>query len=202
LVPALVAGAVILLLARPLSVLLSMTPFRVPWRAQIFLSWSGLRGAVPIVLALIPLTQGVPGAQHLVDAVFVLVVVLTLIQGGTLPLVARWLGLVKPGDTQEIEVDSAPLDTLGAELLQVRVQSGSKLHGVYLSELRLPAGATISLVVRGEAGFTPKSTTRLQEDDQLLVVATDAVRDATERRIRAVDRAGRFARWKGESGQD
>ncbi|EWM16607.1 potassium/proton antiporter [Kutzneria sp. 744] len=202
LVPALVAGAVLLLLARPLSVLLSMTPFRVKWREQVFLSWSGLRGAVPIVLALIPLTQGVPGAQHLVDAVFVLVVVLTLIQGGTLPLVARWLGLVKTGDTQEIEVDSAPLDTLGAELLQVRVQPGSKLHGVYLSELRLPVGATISLIVRGEAGFTPKSTTRLQEEDQLLVVATDDARDATERRIRAVDRAGRFARWKGESGQD
>jgi cell volume regulation protein A len=63
-------------------------------------------------------------------------------------------------------------------------------------------GATISLIVRGEAGFTPKSTTRLQEDDQLLVVATDEARDATERRIRAVDRAGRFARWKGESGRE
>jgi len=203
LVPALVAGAVLLLLARPLSVFLSMTPFRVKWREQIFLSWSGLRGAVPIVLALIPLTNGVPGAQHLVDVVFVLVVLLTLVQGGTLPLIARWLGLVKgSSDTQEIEVDSAPLDTLGAELLQVKVQTGSKLHGVYLSELRLPTGASISLIVRGEAGFTPTSTTRLQEEDQLLVVATEKARDAAERRIRAVDRAGRFAKWKGESGSD
>ena len=202
LIPALVAGAVLLLLARPLSVLLSVTPFRVRWREQAFLSWSGLRGAVPIVLALIPLTKGVPGAERLVDAVFVLVVVLTLIQGGTLPIIARWLGLVKTGGAEEIEVDSAPLDSLGAELLQVRVQPGSKLHGVYLSELRLPVGATVSLVVRDEAGFTPASTTRLQEQDQLLVVATEKVREATERRIRAVDRAGRFARWKGEKGAD
>ncbi|MFI9385495.1 potassium/proton antiporter [Kutzneria sp. NPDC052558] len=203
LIPALVAGAVLLLLARPLSVLLSMTPFRIKWREQVFLSWSGLRGAVPIVLALIPLTNGVPGAQHLVDVVFVLVVVLTLVQGGTLPLIGRWLGLIKGStDAQEIEVDSAPLDTLGAELLQVKVQAGSKLHGVYLSELRLPTGASISLIVRGEAGFTPTSTTRLQEDDQLLVVATETARDAAERRIRAVDRAGRFAKWKGESGTD
>ncbi len=203
LIPALVAGAVLLLLARPLSVLLAMTPFRVKWREQVFLSWSGLRGAVPIVLALIPLTNGVPGAQHLVDVVFVLVVVLTLVQGGTLPLIGRWLGLIKGStDAQEIEVDSAPLDTLGAELLQVKVQTGSKLHGVYLSELRLPAGASISLIVRGEAGFTPTSTTRLQEEDQLLVVATEKARDAAERRIRAVDRAGRFAKWKGEAGTD
>ncbi|QUQ71715.1 potassium/proton antiporter [Kutzneria sp. CA-103260] len=203
LVPALVAGAVLLLLARPLSVFLSVTPFRVKWREQVFLSWSGLRGAVPIVLALIPLTNGVPGAQHLVDVVFVLVVVLTLVQGGTLPLIARWLGLVKGStDAQEIEVDSAPLDTLGAELIQVKVQTGSKLHGVYLSELRLPTGASISLIVRDDAGFTPTPTTRLQEEDQLLVVATETARDATERRIRAVDRAGRFAKWKGESGTD
>jgi potassium/hydrogen antiporter len=202
LIPALVAGAVLLLLARPLSVLLAATPFRVKWREQAFLSWSGLRGAVPIVLALIPLTRGVPGAERLVDAVFVLVVLLTLIQGGTLPIIGRWLGLVKTGGAEEIEVDSAPLDSLGAELLQVRVQPGSKLHGVYLSELRLPVGATVSLVVRDDAGFTPASTTRLQEQDQLLVVATEKVREATERRIRAVDRAGRFARWKGEAGDD
>jgi potassium/hydrogen antiporter len=202
LIPALVAGAVLVVLARPLSVLLAATPFRVKWREQIFLSWSGLRGAVPIVLALIPLSQGVPGAERLVDTVFVLVVVLTLVQGATLPVVAGWLGLVRAGEPKEIEVDAAPLDQLGAELLQVRIQRGSRLHGVYLSELRLPPGATVSLIVRGDAGFTPKSTTRLQEDDQLLVIATDAVREATERRIRSVDRAGRYARWKGEPGDD
>lgn len=202
LIPALVAGGVLLLLARPLSVVLAATPFRVKWREQVFLSWSGLRGAVPIVLALIPLSQGVPGAERLVDAVFVLVVVLTLLQGATLPVVARWLGLVRAGEPEEVEVDAAPLDQLGAELLQVRIQRGSKLHGVYLSELRLPTGATVSLIVREDAGFTPKSTTRLQEDDQLLVITTDAVRDAAERRIRSVDRAGRYARWKGEPGDD
>jgi cell volume regulation protein A len=155
---------------------------------------------VPIVLAMIPLSEGVPGAELLVNAVFVLVIVLTLLQGATLSPLARVLGLAKPGEAQEIQVDSAPLDELGAELLQVRIQQGSRLHGVYLSELRLPEGATVSLVVRGGAGFTPQKTSRLQVDDQLLVVATAAVRDAAERRIRAVDRAGRLARWRGEAG--
>ncbi|MER6798922.1 cation:proton antiporter domain-containing protein, partial [Amycolatopsis mediterranei] len=192
---------VVLLLARPVSVVLAMLPFRLPWREQAFLSWAGLRGAVPIVLAMIPLSQGLPGAQRLVDAVFVLVIVLTLVQGATLGPLARRLGLAKKSEPHEVEVDSAPLDELGAELLQVRIQPGSKLHGVYLSELRLPIGATISLVVRGGAGFTPQKTSRLQEHDQLLVVTTSAVRDAAERRLRAVDRAGRLARWKGESGR-
>ncbi|NBH06707.1 potassium/proton antiporter [Amycolatopsis sp. SID8362] len=200
-VPGLVAGAVVLLLARPISVVLSMLPFRLPWREQAFLSWAGLRGAVPIVLAMIPLSQGVPGAQRLVDAVFVLVIVLTLLQGTTLGPLARLLGLAKKSEAHEIEVDSAPLDELGAELLQVRIQPGSKLHGVYLSELRLPIGATVSLVVRDGAGFTPQKTSRLQEHDQLLVVTTSVVRDSVERRLRAVDRAGRLARWKGESGR-
>jgi cell volume regulation protein A len=201
LVPGLVAGAVVLLLARPLSVVLSLLPFKVPWRDQVFLSWAGLRGAVPIVLAMIPLSQGLPGAEKLVNAVFVLVIVLTLLQGATLSPLARVLGLTAKNEAHEIEVDSAPLDELGAELLQVRIQPGSKMHGVYLSELRLPTGATVSLVVRDGTGFTPQKTSRLQEKDQLLVVTTAAVRDATEHRLRAVDRAGRLARWKGESGR-
>ena len=92
-----------------------------------------------------------------VDAVFVLVVVLTLLQGTTLPFVARRLGVVA-GEPREIEVDAAPLDELGADLLQVRVPAGSRLRGVYLRELRLPRGATVSLVVRDEAAFTPRST--------------------------------------------
>ncbi|GAA1944008.1 potassium/proton antiporter [Amycolatopsis minnesotensis] len=201
LVPGLVAGGVLLLLARPLSVLCSALPFRVPWRDQVFLSWAGLRGAVPIVLALIPMAEGVPGAQRLVDAVFVLVIVLTVLQGTTLAPLARLLGLSEKGGPTELEVDAAPLDELGAELLQVRIQPGSRMHGVYLSELRLPAGATVSLVVRDGAGFTPQGTSRLQERDQLLVVTTEKAREAAERRIRAVDRAGRLARWRGESGK-
>jgi cell volume regulation protein A len=199
-IPGLVAAAVMLLLARPLSVLASAVPFKVPWREQVFLSWAGLRGAVPIVLAMIPLTEGVAGAQQLVDAVFVLVVVLTLVQGGTLPMVARWLGLSRGAEPEEVQVDAAPLDELGAELLQVRIPAGSRLHGVYLSELRLPPGATVSLVVRRGKGFTPTLSTRLEQNDQLLVVATATVRPAAERRLRAVDRAGPFARWKGETG--
>ncbi|MGH3941885.1 MAG: potassium/proton antiporter [Pseudonocardiaceae bacterium] len=200
LIPALIAGAVLVLLARPVSVLLAMAPFRMPWREQAFLSWAGLRGAVPIVLALIPLTEGVPDAERLVDVVFVLVVVLTVVQGISLPSVVKALGLARPEQGMQVQVDSAPLDEMDADLLQVRVPQASRLHGVYLSELRLPSGAMVSLVVRDGKGFTPQLTTRLQEGDQLLVVTTAGSRDQTERRIRAVHRAGRLARWRGETG--
>lgn len=201
--PALIAGLVLVLLARPLSVVVSMLPFRLPWREQAFLSWSGLRGAVPIVLALIPVTRAPdsPSAKLLVDVVLVLVVLLTLLQGTTLPWVARLLRVSRGAEATEIEVDSAPLDELGADLLQVRVPVGSRLHGVYLRELRLPRGAVVSLVVRAGDGFTPLPETRLKERDQLLVVTTAAARRGAEQRIRAVDRAGRLARWRGESGR-
>ena len=204
LLPALVSGLVLLLVARPVSVLLAATPFRVPWREQAFLSWSGLRGAVPIVMALIALSSDPdsPSARLLVDVVLVLVVALTLLQGTTLPWVARLLRVSSPAEPTELQVDAAPLDELSADLLQVRVPVGSRLRGVYLHELRLPTGAVVSLVVREGAGFTPGPDTRFRERDQLLVVTTAEARTGAERRIRAVDRAGRLARWRGETGEE
>jgi potassium/hydrogen antiporter len=200
LVPALIAGAVLVFAARPLSVMAAAIGFRVPWREQVFLSWAGLRGAVPIVLALIPLTEGVPGAQALVDAVFVLVVVLVLVQGTTLPVVARTLGLAGDSRVEEIEVDAAPLESLRADLLQMTVPEGSRMHGVYVRELRLPEGSGLSLVVRGGTSFTPQGESRIQEGDQLLVVSTETARAAAEERLRSVDRSGRLARWHGDTG--
>lgn len=191
-VPALICAAVVLLAARPLSVAAAALPFRVPWREQAFLSWAGLRGAVPIVLALIAVTEGGGQNQRLVDVVFVL---LTLVQGTTLPWVARLLGVVSRTDTRGVEVDAAPLDEVDAELLQVKVPPGSRLHGVYLRELRLPRGATVSLVVRDAEAFSPGTDTRLREGDQFLVVSTRDNREDTEQRIRDVDRGGKLVRW-------
>jgi potassium/hydrogen antiporter len=193
--PALVVGLALVLLARPLSVLVSATPFRMPWRDQGFLSWAGLRGAVPIVLATIPLSEAVPGARKLFDLVFVLVVVFTLLQGTTLPRVARLLRVTDPDQATELLVESAPLERMRADLLRVEVPKGSRLNGVYLDELRLPLGASVTLVLRDGNGFVPDDKTRLRQGDSLLVVTTVQVRDAAERRLHAVSRYGRLARW-------
>jgi cell volume regulation protein A len=194
-VPALVAGLVLTVAARPISVLAAGAPFRLPWRELVFLSWAGLRGAVPIVFALVALIEGAPTGRALVDVVFVLVVVLTVLQGPTLPWVARRLSVSREAEPRELSVDAAPLEELGADMLQIRIPVGSRLHGVYLPELRLPPGASVSLVVREGQAFTPNAETRLRERDQLLVVTTAGARQATEARIRAVDRHGRLARW-------
>ncbi len=201
LLPALGIGAALLLLARPLSVLASCAWFRVGWAEQVFVSWAGLRGAVPIVLATIPLTAGVPEARGFFDLVFVLVVVFTVLQGTTLAPLARVLGLGSESEPRDVEVDSAPLEDLDADLLQVRIPERSRLHGVLVRELRLPTGAAVSLLVRDGEGSVPGPDTRLRRGDQLLVVTTSPVRAEAERRLRAVGRAGRLAGWLGETGR-
>jgi cell volume regulation protein A len=192
---ALLVGGATMLLARPLAVMVSTTPFRMPWRHQAFLAWAGLRGAVPIVLAIVPVTAGVPGGTEVLDVVFVLVVVFTLLQAPTLPFVGRRLGVVEDLEARDLEVEAAPLETVRADLLQVLVRGGSQLHGVYVDELRLPDGAVLSLVVRGGKGFVPDGGFRLERGDQLLVVATSESRAAAEERLRAVSRDGKLARW-------
>lgn len=200
--PAMVAGLALVLFARPLSVAVSALPFRVGARQQAFLSWAGLRGAVPIVLATIPLSARVPGADRLFDVVFVLVVIFTALQAGALAPVARWLGVTAPAEAAELRVETAPLERMGADLLQLEVPSSSRLAGVHVDELRLPVGASVTLVLRDGVGFVPDPGTRLKVGDSLLIVTTAGARDAAERRLRAVNRRGRLARWFGEYGED
>ena len=197
--PAAVTAVVLLVLARPLAVVVA-TGWRLRVRDQAFVAWAGLRGAVPIVLATIPVTYGVRGTGDLIEIVFMLTVLLTLLQGATLPRAARRLGALDESALTDLQVESAPLETVSADLLQLRVPEGSRLHGVEIDAVRLPAGALVTLVVRDGRTFVPGPSTVIRSGDQLLVVATDEVRDATERRLRAVSRRGDLARWFGERG--
>ena len=200
-IPAVVAGSVLVLAARPAAVAAATLPLRVPWRQQGFLSWAGLRGAVPIVLATIPMNARVPGATRLFDIVFIIVVINTAVQGPTLPWAARRLKVIAPAEPLDVDVEAAPLEALHADLLQVQIPPGSRLHGVEIFELRLPAQASIALIVRDGKGFVPSPTTPLRTGDRLLIVASAAVREQTERRLRAVSRAGKLAGWFGEHGR-
>ncbi len=199
--PAVMVGLVLTMVARPLEVLISLAPFRVPWQEQALMSWAGLRGAVPIILATIPLVSGVEGSHRIFNIVFVLVVVYTLVQGPTLPWLAKWLRLGDdPSEAADLGIESAPLERLRGHLLSVAIPEKSKMHGVEVAELRLPHGAAVTLVVREGTSFVPLPTTVLRRGDELLVVATDPVRDAAERRLRAVGQGGKLAGWLGTGG--
>jgi cell volume regulation protein A len=200
-VPALVVGFVLLLVARPVSVVVSLIGFRIPLREQLFLSWAGLRGAVPIVLATFPIVAGVTDSRRLLNIVFILVVIFTVIQAPSLALVARLLGLTSGEATREIQVEAAPLDVLDAELLTMRVESPSRLHNVTILELRLPDPAVITLIIRDGNTFVPLPDTRLATGDELLIVTTSKMRNAAEARLRAVSRRGKLAHWFDEYGE-
>ncbi|MEU3776705.1 potassium/proton antiporter [Streptomyces sp. NPDC032472] len=196
--PAVVIGLVLTMVARPLEVFVSLLPFRMPWQEQALMSWAGLRGAVPIILATIPMVTGIEGSDRVFNIVFVLVVVYTLVQGPTLPWVARKLNLGTGAETaSDLGIESAPLEKLRGHLLSFAIPAASRMHGVEVSELRLPPGASVTLVVREGTSFVPLPSTVLRHGDELLVVATDPVRDAAEARLRAVARGGKLAGWLG-----
>lgn len=199
-VAALVIVPVTILLARPASVVVAALPFRLPWREQAFLSVAGLRGAVPVVLATIVLSEGYATAGRIFDLVFLAVIAFTLIQTPPLAGLARRFGVVQQTENRDVDLEAAPLERLGADMLQLRVTSGSRLHGVEVTELRLPTGASIALVVRDGTSFVPAATTALRHGDDVLVVAPVGTREETERRLRAVSRSGRLAGWLEDDG--
>ena len=193
---AVLAGLFLTLVARPVSVFLCAVWFKVPVREQLFLSWAGLRGAVPIVLTTIPLAGSVRGAEFLFDVVLVFVIVFTCLQAPTLRVLARRLGLVDDASAREVEVEVAPLDKISADMLQVRIPPKSRLAGIEVRELRLPRHTVVSLIIRDERPFFPSAQERIKVGDELLIVTPESQRDRTEERLRALGRGGRLARWR------
>jgi len=193
---ALAAGLLLTFVARPVSVAISAVAQPMPWRELTFVSWAGLRGAVPVVLTTIALSEEVDGSKRLFDLVFVMVVIYTVLTGPTLPWVARRLGVTR-SEARDLDVEAAPLDRIAADLLQITIGPESKLHGVEVGELRLPNGVSVSLVIRDGETLVPDRRTALRRGDDVLLVAPRRVRLAAEKRLRQVSAGGRLAQWLG-----
>ncbi len=194
---ALVAGMLLTVLARPLSVAASAVAQPLPLRELTFISWAGLRGAVPIVLATIPLAEGVDDSTRLFNLVFVLVVIDTLVTGPTLPWVAKTLRVARRSEPRGLEIEAAPLERVAADLLQITIAPTSKMHGVEVGELRLPPGSSVSMIVRDGETLVPERRTVLKHGDDLVVVTPHRQRERTEERLRQVSARGRLAQWLG-----
>lgn len=161
-------AAFLLLVSRPLAVLVSLSPFGFALRDQAMVAWVGLRGAVPIVLAAWPRVMGVEGSERIFDIVFFVVVVSVLVQGVTLPRVARWLGVAVPSERPEQALAAASGEGRGAKALRVLV--GRDAHLRTLVDLGLPHGALVALVEHDGEQIVPQGSTALQEGDQALVI--------------------------------
>ncbi len=162
--PALAIAAFLMLIARPIAVVLGLLPFRFPWREQLFISWVGLRGAVPVVLAIFPLMYGVEDARLYFNVAFFIVLVSLVLQGWTIAPTARLLRLEVPPSIEPLQ--RFTLDMPGHfehEVLSYQVRPGSLVAARDLATLELPEHVHIMAVMRDgvpqpmhpELGFKP-----------------------------------------------
>jgi potassium/hydrogen antiporter len=169
LVPALLVAAVLILLARPAAVWLCTLRTGLRWRERTVISWAGLRGAVPIVLATFPLTAGVPGSAALFDVVFFVVLVSVLLQGTTLLPLVRRLGLEDRRPAWAPVAEALPLDDVDVDLIELHVTEELAIVDRQLKDIGPPAHGRVVTVVRDERMMIPTGETRLRDGDVLLL---------------------------------
>ncbi len=178
----LVVAVFLMLVARPLSVMLTLVPFRIPLAEKAILSWVGLRGAVPIVLATFPLLADVPQANVLFDVVFFVVLTSVLIQGTSIPRVARWLGVHEP----QLARSAAPIheefvDRCGGELVEITLHEESPAVGRRIVDLDLPPETLVVLIKRHGEFIIPRGSVALEAGDQVLIAAGAETLDKTRK---------------------
>jgi cell volume regulation protein A len=175
-------GAVLIFAARPLAVAPLLLPFRFSPREVLFISWVGLKGAVPITLATFPLLFGTPGASETFDAVFFVVVLSALVQGWSLPVVARWLGLeTSPEATPPVTLEISSLQDVDGDIVDYSISSASRAAGRTVKQLALPAGAVIALVSRDDKIMPPQGSTRIEAGDHVIIILKPGVRPLVDR---------------------
>lgn len=165
-------AAVLAFVARPLVVAAILAPFGYSLREITYMGWVGLRGAVPIVLAIYPVLFGAPGAQLIFNVVFFIVVVNALLPGVTVAPVARALEMdvdEPPRPHAIVEVES--MNPLRGELLTFYVDEALAVTGVPLSDLPFPDGASAALIIRGDEMIPPRGVSTLEHGDYVYVVA-------------------------------
>jgi len=172
---------VLVFVARPLAVMVSTAFAPLTLTDRLVLGWAGLRGAVPVVLALFPIIEGIEGSLTFFNIAFFAVLVSTLLQGTTFEPLARWLGATteEPALRRQL-VEVGTIRQLGADVVEVPIAAGDAAIGVRVRDLRLPREALVNVLGRGDEALPPRGSTRLEAGDRLYIVARQGAMDAIE----------------------
>ena len=172
-IPGLLIAAFLMFFARPLSVFVSLPIRRFSWRERLFISWAGLRGAVPVVLATFPLLAGMQEAGTIFNVVFFVALTSLLIQGTTLPLAARFLHVGAAfASRASFPIQFNPTELTDKELVELTIQAGAPADGKRIMDLGLPARTLIVLVGRSNQFVAPEGGTVLRDGDTASVLTT------------------------------
>lgn len=171
-IPALLIGLFVMIISRPLAVFLSLIPFRkINTKDKIFISGVGLRGAVPIIFAIYPLTAQIPHAQFIFNVVFFITLLSVLVQGSLLFPIAKVLDLVAPSKAKRIKLVDFDQDTYGpvTKEFEIEVTEYMLRNGSHLMDLHLPDSVLVTMIKRNDKYFVPKGKTELKIGDKLLI---------------------------------
>ncbi|HSP41128.1 MAG TPA: potassium/proton antiporter [Gillisia sp.] len=173
-------SAFLILIARPLSVFISLMFFKMKMRRRLYISWVGLRGAVPIVFATYPLLAGIDKADMIFNIVFFVSLSSVLIQGTTLSLVAKWLHVALPSKVKpRSPVDAFLNDGVKSLIREIIIPEDNHIVGKRIVDLHIPKRAIIAMISRDDKFITPTGSTEIQPHD-MLVVLTEDMQSLTE----------------------
>ena len=169
---ALLIGVFMILVGRPLSVLISLLPFRwLTGRSRLYISWVGLRGAVPIIFATYPVVADIEGSHQIFNIVFFITLLSLMLQGTTLPLFAKKLGLSAPMEKTGNDFGVELPEEIDTDLSDLTVTPDMLTVGDTLKEIDLPDGALVMIVKRGKEFLVPNGSLHLQAGDKLLLIS-------------------------------
>lgn len=184
--PGLGIAAVLIFLARPLAVIPLLLPFRFSAREMLFVSWVGLKGAVPIILATYPLLFGLEDGVKLFNVVFFVVLVSAITQGWSLPVVARLLRLEQPPEPEPpVTLELTSLREVEADIVGYTVLEGCRAEGRRINELALPDGMVVAMLSRQGKLIPPRGSTAIRRDDHVFILMRPEVRPLADALFRA-----------------
>ena len=163
-----------ILVARPISVFLTLIPNSLKLNEKVLISWVGLRGAAPLILATFPLLAGIQHSGMFFNITFFVVLISLLLQGTTLPPISRWLGLAAPLKDETIyPLEYQWVAGMESDLVEVDILPDSPVTDRTIAELNFTEDLLVVLIKRGDEFITPKGRTTLRENDKMLILSDE-----------------------------